>query len=334
MRERIAIEDKEESGGRYFLPPTPLEFFSSGCRLLDCVIGGGWALGRISNIVGDFSTSKTGLAIEASRHFADKFPKGRIRYAESEAAFDQNYAISIGMPLERVEFGEELILTVEDFYNDLKKFVDESPNDPGFYILDSLDALSSEDEQKREFNEGSYDTQKAKKMGKLFRMISQDLKKTKKHLMIISQIRDYIGMSFTKKYVRAGGHSLDFYASQVIWLSHVGIIKKTISKVEKPIGLNIRARCTKNKISIPLQSCDFVVRFGFGVDDLETCMDWLKEIGREDEILKGVKKSSFMNNLNELSNQDYWTTVKEIGDLCEKIWKEIQQNFEPPRRKS
>ena len=35
-----------------------IEFIRTGCTLLDCVVGGGWPLGRIVNIVGDKSTGK------------------------------------------------------------------------------------------------------------------------------------------------------------------------------------------------------------------------------------------------------------------------------------
>src|SRR5262245_13229029 len=96
-----------EEGGSYFPPSSQassLEFISSGCTVLDCVLGGGWPLGRISNIVGDRSTSKTGLVMEACSNFAIKYPKGRILYREAEAAFDVNYAASMGMPVDRVEF--------------------------------------------------------------------------------------------------------------------------------------------------------------------------------------------------------------------------------------
>jgi RecA/RadA recombinase len=36
-------------------PPT-IRFVGSGCAVLDQALGGGWALGRVSNIIGDRST--------------------------------------------------------------------------------------------------------------------------------------------------------------------------------------------------------------------------------------------------------------------------------------
>ena len=54
---------KKLGGGSYFgAPASALEFIPTGSKLLDCVLGGGWPLGRVANIVGDKSTGKTLLA--------------------------------------------------------------------------------------------------------------------------------------------------------------------------------------------------------------------------------------------------------------------------------
>ena len=43
-----------------------IQFFSSGCTILDAALGGGWACGRVANILGESSTGKTLLGIEAA----------------------------------------------------------------------------------------------------------------------------------------------------------------------------------------------------------------------------------------------------------------------------
>src|SRR6516165_2636836 len=43
-----------QPGGNYFSSPKKnIKFFSSGSTLLDLALGGGWAEGRISNIIGN-----------------------------------------------------------------------------------------------------------------------------------------------------------------------------------------------------------------------------------------------------------------------------------------
>lgn len=41
-----------------YFEPAKVEFITSGSQILDCVLGGGWAVGRVINIVGDKSSGK------------------------------------------------------------------------------------------------------------------------------------------------------------------------------------------------------------------------------------------------------------------------------------
>ena len=63
LRPPVSVVD---AGGLYFTSPKKnYDFIRTGCTLLDCVLGGGWALGKVANIVGDKSAGKTLLAMEA-----------------------------------------------------------------------------------------------------------------------------------------------------------------------------------------------------------------------------------------------------------------------------
>src|SRR5262245_21634557 len=119
--------------------------------------------------------------MEACSNFAIKYPKGRILYRESEAAFDVDYAKSMGMPVSRVEFAPpDKFFTVEDFFEDISHILDElsKSNTPALYALDSLDALSDRDELEREIDKGSYGAAKAKKLSELFRRLVQKIERT------------------------------------------------------------------------------------------------------------------------------------------------------------
>src|SRR5216684_6169902 len=158
------MERATEEGrlGNYFLQPKPLKFIHTGCTLLNCVIGGGWPLGRISNIKGDTSTGKSLLAIEACVNFARQYPQGKIFYREIESAFDTSYAAFLGMPLDRVDFGDGFF-TVEDVYEDISKILkDEAKAESGLYIIDSLDALSDRAELERDIDKGTFSANKPK----------------------------------------------------------------------------------------------------------------------------------------------------------------------------
>jgi len=154
MAKRVRIREAGAAGGSYFAAPkSGLQFVETGCKPLDLVLGGGWAVGRIANIVGDKSTGKTLLCIEACANFIRKFPKGKIRYWEAEAAFDKPYAAALGMPINRIDFGDEKkpIHTVEDFFEMLEVVCDNARGHE-LVILDSLDALSDRSEVEREID--------------------------------------------------------------------------------------------------------------------------------------------------------------------------------------
>ena len=324
-----------ETGGSYFSSPTTLEFIHSGSTILDCVIAGGWPLGRIVNIVGDRSTGKTLLAIEALTNFVKKFPKSKAYYAESEAAFNQEYAQALGLPLNRVEFPEG-IDTVEALYDDVRRVIADSKGAPTLYVLDSLDALSDESEKKQDIRAGSYGTGKARMMSQLFRRLARKVEKSHVCFMIISQVRDRIGVTFGRTYSRSGGRALDFYASVILYLAHLGEIRRVVNNVKRTVGVNIRAKCTKNKVGLPFRECEFPIIFSYGIEDITACLNWL-EVNNQIEAT-GLSHKEFKvlrkRALNGQLAQDEFKEVQaELTKTVKRVWVSVEQSFLPKRRK-
>ena len=326
---------EEEKIGRYFVEEEDreLEFFSSGCDLLDLVLGGrGYPLGRISNIVGDRSTGKTLLAIEAFANFNQKYPKGRMYYHEAESAFDTKYAAALGLPTERVNFIEDTN-TVEGFYENIDAITKtQDKESPVLYVLDSLDALSDKSELARDFSEDVYvGIKKPKKLSEMFRRLSTEISKTNIHLMIISQIRDRIGVSFGRQYDWAGGKALRFYASQIIFLADLGKITKTIRKITLATGVKIKVKNTKCKVGMPYREAEFPIIFGYGIDNAAANLDWLKGVGAIEELSFPAKNQKVAaKNIRDTGDVD---KEKEISDLTLKIWGEIEDEAKPKRSK-
>lgn len=318
-RQRVSlIAPQSSSPNSYFTSVKEgLSFVPSGCTLLDCVLGGGYVLGRVTNLVGDKSTAKTGLAMEALINFLLAYPEGRAAYRESEAAFDKGYAEAMGLPLDLIDFGpEEPLNTVEDFAREFDAFLDEriKAKRPGIYVLDSLDALSDEAEMERDIGKGTYAMEKAKMLSTFFRTTARKQEKAQVLLLIVSQVRDNIGAMFGDKHKRSGGRALDFYASQVLYLSHIETLTKTISKVRRPIGIVIKAKAKKNKVALPFREAEFHYLFGYGVDDINASIDWLDEVGR-------------LGSLTRDSLPDLITVA--VKDA----WREIEQTFLPLKSK-
>lgn len=336
-RERIRAL-KREGGGNYFAnPKEDLKFITSGSKVLDLALGGGWARSRIANIVGDKSTGKTLLCIEASANFVALEPKGKVRYREVEAAFDKGYAAALGMPVDRVDFGSKRVDTVEELWDDLEKIA-ELARGPELVVVDSLDALSDEEEMARDMRKGSYGAKKAKNMSELFRRLVRKLERKDVTVIIVSQVRDKMNVSFGDKVGRSGGRALDFYASQVPYLAHLGRLSRTTKGVKHVTGVEIRAQIKKNKVSLPFREAYFPVLFGWGIDDIASCLSYLKET-------KSLAAADYKANLTDgdilaisrdLINgprDEFQKELKHLHQCVEKKWRDVELSLLPNRTK-
>ena len=314
--------------------------FTSGSFLLDLVLGGrGWAHSRMANLVGDKSTGKTLLAIEACANLARI--TGRpdlIRYGEAEDAFDEPYARSVGCPegirLRRRE-DDKPLRTIEDFYRDLEAHLELMPgNIPGMYVLDSLDSLSSEAELERGFDAASYGDGKAKKLSEMFRRKIQDVGDKKCTLLIISQIRDKLNVMFGETKTRSGGHALDFYASQVVWLAQVQTLTRTVRNIKRPFGVLIKAKNKKCKVGTPYRDAELPLLFGYGMDDEVSMLEWLKDT--KVPLLLGGEKydhKEVRDTIEELRYEGDRNALRQINndlrELVAKVWYEIDAELQP-----
>ena len=327
--------DRASGGGNYFsAAKSNIEFISSGCQTLDLALSGGWAENRISNVVGDKAVGKTLIAIEAAANFAIKYPKGKIRYRECEAAFDRGYASALGMPLDRVDFGEPLE-TVEDLFEDLQKVI-AGAKQPELYIVDSLDALSDRAEMERSMDEGTYGAAKAKNMSQMFRRSVRAMERSRVTGMIISQVRSKIGISFGRNTTRSGGRALDFYASQVLYLSSGMVDYKTVRGDKRPVGLSVRAKIDKNKVGLGGRETEFQIMFGFGINDVGSSLDWLKKTKLLEEV--GLNSRIVDKDLDVIKKQYVSAGTPDIpasviAEAVDRHWRAIDARLMPTRSK-
>jgi protein RecA len=314
--------------------------FPTGSILLNLGHSGGWGRGRMVNIVGDTSSGKTLLAIEAAINFAMLHGAENIRYNETEAAFDRAYAYSLGFPLGVSFTGDDTdtghgSVIVEELFADIEKWIELHPSGPTLYIVDSIDALSDAQEMGNEELGKATMGRKAKMLSEFFRRMIKPIAKANCCLMLISQIRENIGVTFGETKTRAGGHALDFYASQIVWLYEAGKIVRTVSDVERVVGIRVRWKNKKNKLGPAFSDGEVSILFNYGIDDEISMVNWLKRNKYQGDLSYGLDAyTAALGRVRRARDMDRLVAMHEELTLATKArWQEIAEAMTPPFRK-
>ncbi len=139
---------------------------------------------------------------------------------------------------------------------------------------------------------------------------------------------------FGEKHKRSGGKALDFYASQVFWLAHIKMLKRTINKVERTYGIQILAKVKKNKVGMPFREAEFQFEFGFGINDLLASVTWLNEVDRLDTLdLKKGEFKDYVKSIGDMTSAEYSDERSRAAMAVKEVWAEIETTFLPKKKK-
>jgi len=274
---------------------------STGLTLLNLACSGkpdaGILPGTYNLLVGDSRAGKSFLALTclAEASINPKYANYRLIFDNAEGGalmdmvkfFGRDMAGRIESPGKNGKHSN----TVEEFYYHLDDAAKEKI--PFIYVLDSMDALSSNEEREK-FQEqkaaarkgkettGSYGTDKAKKNSTMLREARNLLEATGSILIMISQSRTNIGFGsqFNPK-TRSGGLALRFFATNEIWFSIKGQIKKKVNGKDRKIGDILQIQVKKNRQTgrEPIIEVPFYPGSENGFDDLGSCVNYLVEEG-------------------------------------------------------
>lgn len=302
-------------------------YVPSGSKMLDIACSDNWkgafVPGRYVNLIGDSSAGKSILALSMLAELTriPAFDNYRFIYDDAEEANSFDVKALFGQKLyDRIEppNTQELVVestgevinapknssTIQEFQLHVFDAIEHKSGKPFIYILDSFDSISSKAEietaqanmtalRKGTKESGSYGMDKPKIVGQILRMIVSKLKQTQSFLLIVSQTRDDINpMTFTKK-TRSGGNALKFYASHEIWLAVLGKIKKTALGHERIIGVDVRAKITKNKLTGKIREIDFPIYYSYGIDDIGACFDFIMSTNHWEMNKKTILATEF-----------------------------------------
>ena len=269
----------------------------SGATLLDIVLGGGYPPGFI-NIIGDSSSGKSFLAGEfLGGAFNSLGGELEWFYDDVEGGFKFDTEKLYGIDILGKGFlkQEKSSRTLEDFEANVYEIIQKKdPKKPFIYVLDSFDALTSDEElafkeKKRKSRKpkadadgnvkekkeaGSYNLAKQKGAHALFRTMITEIEKNNICVIIVSQVKENIGSMFGAKYIRTGGKSLDFYPNVVFWLAEVEKYKRQ----DRAVGICCKVRASKSRSATPFRECFLDLFFDLGIDNVGSNIKYLYDL--------------------------------------------------------
>lgn len=313
-------------------------YVSTGSTMLNLALTGdpykGFRLGTINNIVGDSSSGKTILvwsvwAEALINHYLDKYD---IEYDDAESAFTFDESL-FGSNTSRII--RSCSRYVQDFNVNLLKKLQSGKS--FLYGLDSFDSLTSYEEEERSKElvksgkqGGSYKTEKPMHLSAILRETRDLIKEQKSLLLVVSQTRDNIGVTFGDKKTRSGGRALRFYSYHELWMA----VKKHLKRKDRDVGVETVIKVRKNKETGRVRIISFPIYFDYGIDDTGSMIDFLIE---EKVWKKDGHSFDTGSDFGKISEKDLIEeTVRKEGreklvGIVKGVWDEIESEISTDR---
>jgi RecA/RadA recombinase len=298
----------------------------------------GYAKGHYYLIVGTSRSGKTWLSLSCLAEAANnrQFHNHRFIYDDVEHGALMDIRRFFGKGVAK-RLRTRSSVRIEDFYDRLHTLNDKG--DPYIYILDSMDALSSEAEVRtfvkqskaRRGNKeptGSYTDGKPKVNSQNLRRAVSALPGVESILIIINQTRDKLTGYGGK--TRSGGHALQFYATLEIWSDIEKELMKVYRRKKRRQGVLVTLRVRKNRITGKDRIIQMPIYNTYGMDDVGSCVDYLVGEGHwtqaknsgtitaEDFDFRG-KRAELIKHITDNSME------KDVTMTVADVWKDIEK---------
>jgi recombination protein RecA len=241
---------------------------TSGSLTLDVVLGGGWAMNRWVELVGEASHGKTAIALRTIAANQQRNPEFTAVWIAAED-FDAQYAELCGVDTDRVILVETN--SMEDAFDAVIQFMESKAVD--MVVIDSLPALvpSAEDEKTmEEFTVGRGALITNKFFRKVMHATKRDLIESERPIlgMMINQYRMKIGVMHGDPRTTPGGLGKDYAYAIRCEVKRDEWLEVGTGQDKRRVGQTIRVRTIKNKTYPPQQTAymDFYFSDGGPVD--------------------------------------------------------------------
>lgn len=279
-------------------PPEPIDVIPTGSLVLDHVLGiGGWPRGRVVEVCGEFSSSKTTFALHASAE-AVALDLHAV-YLDFEHAMDLLYPENLGLDIQsplfhllRPKSMEEGLDIVEDLLTE---------EGLGLVVIDSVSMATPQDIIERTKAGNALGLHSRLYQGYLDRLCKAAAEsntcifQTNQLRTSIDTRNPYAGK--VKK--TSGGKSVEFLDSIKVELSPFSrettkiVDEITHETIEVPVREKVRVFTEKNKLSAPKKTGSLWVEYGQGINNGFTIADMAVARGVIEEKGGGRFRASF-----------------------------------------
>lgn len=249
------------------------EFLSTGSLAIDKYVGGGWPVGRISELAAWEGVGKSTLL---DMSLAQVQRQGGIAcLVDSEVSRDSKYTGALGVDLDalisaEVSYLEEAFEQVERMLvvqENIKKKHGTPP--PMLIVFDSIGGTPT----KAELEGGADD----KHVGSAARVIKMNLRRLTRRIADL-RVALVVSNHFYEKIggfgglASYGGSGVKYFATLRLWLTRTGNL--TIGN--DVVGHKISAKVKKTRIKSPGAAIETALIYGAGIDNSYALFEWAK----------------------------------------------------------
>ncbi len=246
-----------------------VDAISTGSLAIDYALGvGGLPKGRIIEIYGPESSSKTTLALQAIAECQKG--GGKAAFIDAEHAIDPRYAKALGVDV------DELILSQPDSGEQALEIAEVLIKSGAIdlIVVDSVAALVPQAELDGEMGDSNIGLH-ARLMSKAMRKLAGAMNANSCTTIFINQLREKVGVMFGNPETTTGGRALKFYATIRIEVRKSEAIKNG----QEVIGNKVNVKVVKNKVAPPFKTCQVEIYYGEGISHLSEVINMGVELG-------------------------------------------------------
>ena len=298
--------------------PRKIETVSTGILALDKALGGGIALGRYVELLGNPSSGKTTIVLSIMAQAQNKYPDKTVVYVDAEHALDTEWAVKLGIDLSRFDHVEPDL--AEEALDIVEKYA--ASGQASIIAIDSVPALVPGVEAGGDIGDANIGIQ-ARLMAQSMRRVGRLLYRDRiTSVLLINQKRAQLqsrgGFQGFEQTKATGGMAVPYYMSTRLEVAKIGTLKEN----DKEVGQEVQVYAKKHKVLTgPGSRITFEIRNATGIDTAKELLNMALESGK-------VKKSGAWYTIEGLADKFQGeNAVKEVINQNLEKWKNEIHSF-------